>query len=364
MKNLPRKRVNSKVFNNMKITLSGLAELVEGELRGAPDKIIRGAAPFEKATGEEITYAADVKFIKRISDSKAGAIIVPKNVDAKAVNLICVQNPQVAFVKVLNLFFPPSRKCYGLNVPYYIGKNFVYGKDLSLGPFVVIQDNVTVGDRVTLHPHVVIGDNVTIGDDVEIYPNVAVLNRCQIGSRVTIHAGTVIGSDGFGFAPDGEIYHKIPHTGFVQIDDDVEIGAGNTIDRATFGRTWIQKGVKTDNLVHIAHNVVIGEHTVLVAQVGISGSVSIGKHAILAGQAGITGHLEIGDNAIVGPQAGVTKSIPSGEVVSGSPEMPHKIWLRIQRIIPRLPELKKKIEELEKRLEKIEKNEPDEKPVK
>jgi UDP-3-O-[3-hydroxymyristoyl] glucosamine N-acyltransferase len=224
-----------------------------------------------------------------------------------------------------------------------------------MAPFVAIQDNVTLGNRVRLHPNVVIGDDVTIGDDVQIYPNVTVLDRCRIGSRVTIQAGTVIGSDGFGFAPDGKVYHKILQTGIVQIDDDVEIGAGNTIDRATFGRTWIQKGVKTDNLVHIAHNVTVGENTVLVAQVGISGSVKIGKHVVLAGQAAVAGHLEIGDDVIVGGRGGVSKSIPSGQIVSGAPHMPHRVWLKVQRIIPRLPELKKKIEDLEKRLKKIEK---------
>ena len=157
-------------------------------------------------------------------------------------------------------------------------------------------------------------------------------------------------------SPDGKHYHKIPHTGIVQIDDDVEIGALNAIDRATFGRTWIQRGVKTDNLVHVAHNVTVGEDTLLVAQVGIAGSAVIGRHAVLAGQAGITGHITIGDNAVVGPQAGVGRPVPDGEVVSGSPEMPHKLWLRVQRIIPGLPELKKKLSELEKRLKKVEEN--------
>jgi UDP-3-O-[3-hydroxymyristoyl] glucosamine N-acyltransferase len=171
---------------------------------------------------------------------------------------------------------------------------------------------------------------------------------------VIIHAGTVIGGDGFGFAPDGKMYHKIPQTGIVQIDDDVEIGAGNTIDRATFGKTWIKKGVKTDNLVHIAHNVVVGEHTVIVAQTGISGSATIGRHVILAGQSAVVGHVEVGDNVIVGARGGVSKSLPAGQVVSGAPEMPHKTWLRVQRVIPRLPELKKKIDELEKRLSRLE----------
>jgi UDP-3-O-[3-hydroxymyristoyl] glucosamine N-acyltransferase len=210
----------------------------------------------------------------------------------------------------------------------------------------VIGNNVTVGHRITLRPNVVVGDNVVMGNDVRIYPNVTILERCTIGNRVIIHAGTVIGSDGFGFAPDGKKYYKIPHTGIVRIDDDVEIGAGNTIDRATFGKTWIKRGVKTDNLVHIAHNVTVGEDSVLVAQVGISGSVTIGKNAILAGQAGVAGHLILGDDVTVVSQAGVAKSVPSGETVSGSPAITHRQWLRMQRILPKLPELKKHGESL------------------
>jgi UDP-3-O-[3-hydroxymyristoyl] glucosamine N-acyltransferase len=194
-----------------------------------------------------------------------------------------------------------------------------------------------------------------MGDGVVIYPNVTIQARCVVGNRVIIHAGTVIGSDGFGFVPDGKCYHKIPHTGIVQIDDDVEIGANNTIDRGTFGKTHIGRGVKTDNLVHIAHNVRVGENTVLVAQVGIAGSVTIGKNATLAGQVGVAGHLTIGDGAIIGPQTGVGKPVPNGQIVSsGIPEMPHRMWLRVQRMIPKLPELGKRLAGLEKKFKRLE----------
>jgi UDP-3-O-[3-hydroxymyristoyl] glucosamine N-acyltransferase len=205
----------------------------------------------------------------------------------------------------------------------------------------------------------VIGDNVTIGDDVRLYPRVTVLERCRLGHRVIIQAGSVIGSDGFGFAPDGDIYHKIPHTGIVQIDDDVEIGAGNTIDRGTFGMTHIQKGVKTDNLVHIAHNVTVGENTLLVAQVGISGSTTIGRHVVLAGQVGVAGHIHIGDHVMVAGQSGIASDVPAGQILSGSIAMPHKTWLRVQRTIPRLPELRKQVSALEKRLRSLENGEND-----
>jgi len=194
---------------------------------------------------------------------------------------------------------------------------------------------------------------VVIGDDSVLGPNVTIMERCRIGRRVKINAGTVVGSDGFGFVPDGDIHIKIQHTGIVQIDDDVEIGANSAIDRGTFGKTHICRGVKTDNLVHIAHNVRVGEDTLIVAQVGIAGSTTIGRHAILAGQAGVGQHLTIGDNAIVGPQAGVAKSIDPGAVVSGTYAMPHAIWLRLQRILPGLPAFVKRFERLEKRLKAL-----------
>jgi len=338
----------------MEITLSRIAGVVEGEIKGDLTKKIHDVAPFDDANENDITWAGSAKYLKKIEETDAGAVIVPRDFKWLSKTIVRVDNPQVAFAKVLGLFYPPSQTKTGISSKACIGENFVCGKNNSIAPFVMIKNNVTLGDDVTLHPGVVIGDNVAVGSNVLIYPNVTVLERCIIGSRVTIHAGSVIGSDGFGFAPDGKKYQKIPQIGIVQIDDDVEIGACNTIDRATIGKTWIRQGVKTDNLVQIGHNVTVGENTVLVSQVGISGSVTIGNHAILAGQVGVSGHLAIGDNVTVGAQSGIAKSIPKGETVSGSPEMPHRLWLKVQRIIPRLPALKKKISEIEKRLNKIE----------
>jgi UDP-3-O-[3-hydroxymyristoyl] glucosamine N-acyltransferase len=235
-----------------------------------------------------------------------------------------------------------------------IGRGFACGSDIRIAPRVVIADRVTVGDRVVLHPGVFVGSGVVLGNDVEIFPNVTILEKCRIGNRVKIHAGTVIGSDGFGYAPEGGAYRKIPHTGTVEIGDDVEIGALNTIDRATFGTTRVKRGVKTDNMVHIAHNVTVGEDSIIVAQVAIAGSVTIGRHAVIAGQAAVSGHVTIGDDVTVGPRAGVTRSLSDRAVVMGGPEMPHKLWLRVQQVIPKLPELKKKLLDLEKRLNRIE----------
>jgi UDP-3-O-[3-hydroxymyristoyl] glucosamine N-acyltransferase len=340
----------------MELPVHKIAELVRGEVVGDGDFIIRGVAPFENAGPDDITFAASARYKKRVDETRAAAVIVTHEVCESKKILVRVENPSLALAKVSTLFHPVCHPMVGISQEAYVGKGFKCGIDVSVYPCAFIGDDVTLGDRVTLYAGVVVGNGVVIGDDVVVYPNASILERCQIGSRVVIHAGSVIGSDGFGFASDGNRYYKIPQIGIVRIDDDVEIGACNTIDRATFGRTWIKRGVKTDNLVHIAHNVVVGEDTVLVAQVGISGSVTIGDRAILAGQAGVAGHLTIGNGVTVGPQAGVGRSVPDNQIVSGSPEMPHRLWLKVSNIVPKLPEMKKKLKELERRIEKMEKD--------
>lgn len=338
----------------MDVSLAKIAQIIGGEIEGDSRKRIRAAVPFEDAKGDAITYAEGKKQIKMIGQSEAGAIIVPSSVTGISADIVRVDNPKVAFATVLRFFYPRLKPDPGIDHRAHVGHGSKCGENVSIGAMVYVGNNVQMGARVILHPGVVVGHNVTIGDDVEIFPNVTVMDRCTIGSRVTIHAGTVIGSDGFGFAPDNESYHKIPHRGIVQIDDDVEIGAGNTIDRATYGKTWIKKGVKTDNLVHIAHNVIVGENTILVAQVGIAGSATIGKHVILAGKCAIAGHISLGNNVIIGGKAGIGKSVPDGQVVSGTPGMAHRLWLRVQRVIPLLPEMKRNLDRMEKRLKQLE----------
>jgi UDP-3-O-[3-hydroxymyristoyl] glucosamine N-acyltransferase len=268
-------------------------------------------------------------------------------------NQVAVDHPMVAFARVVRLFHPDPVPVDRIHPRAVLGRDLQSGRQVDVGPCAVIGDRVRIGNRVRIGAGVVLGDDVSIGDDVILHPNVTVLDRCRIGNRVVIHSGTVIGSDGFGFAPDGKTYHKQPHTGIVRIGDDVELGANNSIDRATFGETRIGCGVKTDNLVQIAHNVQIGDNTVVVSQVGISGSVSIGENVILAGQAGIAGHLEIGDGAIIGPRAGIAKDVLPGQVILGAPQMPRNKWLRVQRIVSMLPELKKRLEKAEKRIRKL-----------
>ncbi|MDY6791403.1 MAG: UDP-3-O-(3-hydroxymyristoyl)glucosamine N-acyltransferase [Thermodesulfobacteriota bacterium] len=338
----------------MEILLSEIAILVEGRVEGDRNKKICGVAPLESATDDDLTFVDRAKLTKKISTTKAGAVIVPLDVETASNNIVRVKNPRVAFAKVMNLFYPISKPKTGINPGAHLGENLICGEKVSIAPFAVVGDNVTIGESAVLHSSVFIGDNVTIGNNTQIYPNVTILERCVIGNRVIIHAGSVIGSDGFGFAPDGEKYYKVPQTGIVQIDDDVEIGAGNTIDRATFGKTWICRGVKTDNLVHIAHNVTVGEDTVIIAQTGIAGSSTIGRHAAISGQVAIVGHITVGDHVQIAGKAGVTKSVASGEIVSGTPAIPHRLWLRVQNIIPKLPEIKNKIRTIEKRLKIIE----------
>jgi UDP-3-O-[3-hydroxymyristoyl] glucosamine N-acyltransferase len=238
----------------------------------------------------------------------------------------------------------------------FVHKSARIGEDVSIYPFVYVGEEAVIGNHTTLYAGVFVGDRVRIGNGTVIHPNVSILHDCVIGDEVIIHAGSVIGSDGFGFVRDGQINVKIPQMGYVQIDDQVELGANNTIDRAALGKTWIKRGVKTDNLVQIAHNVVIGEDTVIVAMTGISGSVNIGREVVIGGQVGINDHITIGDRAMIGSQSGVVKSVSPGQVVSGSPSMPHRLWLRTARVIPRLPEMYDRLRRLEKKVEELEKS--------
>lgn len=337
-----------------KVTIEHIAGLVNGKVEGDSRLEVAGVRPFDEAGADDITCALSAKYTKMLSGTSAGAVIVPMDAPSADATLVRVTNPDAAFARVIALFYPPAPFVSGIAPGVFVGVDFVFGENVSISSGVVVGNNVRLGSNVRLMPNVVLGDNVVIGSDVVVYPNVSILERCEIGDHVIIHAGTVIGSDGYGFAPDGEKYIKKPQTGIVRISSNVEIGANNTIDRAAFGQTWIKSGVKTDNLVHVGHNVVVGENTLLVAQVGISGSTTIGKHVILAGQAGVRDHVSIGDYAIVGPKTGVAKSIGPGQVMSGTPAMPHSLWLRVQRVISNLPGMAKDIRSLNKRVKKLE----------
>lgn len=338
----------------MELTVEEIARMVSGRVEGDGGLRITGVSAFDRANAEQLTFANTREYLETLHRTQAGAVLVPEDAPKADKVLIRVTDPYLALGKVSTFFHGTPETTPGISSGAFIGTNFVFGKDVSIYPGVFIGDDVSLGNGVIVYPGVFLGNGVRIGDDTVIHPNVAVLDRCRIGNRVIVHAGSVIGGDGFGFAPDGDHYQKIAQIGSVRIDDDVEIGVCNAIDRATFGETWIQRGVKTDNLVHVAHNVVVGEDTLLVAQVGISGSVTIGHHCILAGQAGISQHLRIGNGVTVGPQAGVGKSIPDGQVVSGSPSIPHRRWLRVAKMMTQLPDMKKQLRDLQKRLDRLE----------
>jgi UDP-3-O-[3-hydroxymyristoyl] glucosamine N-acyltransferase len=338
----------------MKLSLGEIAALFGGVVRGNSEHQISGVAPFERAGQDQITLAGSAAYWNNLDRTRAGAVIVPPGVECGHINAVEISNPQIAFTKLINTFADKKASVAGISRQAVIGRNFSCGQGVRIWPGVVIADNVTLGDQVVIYPGVFLDDGVTVGNEVEIHANVSVLWGCVIGDRVIIQAGTVIGSDGFGYKRDGDQYLKMTHTGIVQVDDDVEIGANNTIDRGTFDKTWLKSGVKTDNLVHIAHNVTVGENTIIVAQSAIAGSVVIGTNVIVAGQAGISDHLRIGDHAIIGPQAGIAKSVAAGDVVSGTPGIPHKLWLKTHSLLTRLPDLNKKVKALEKKVAELE----------
>jgi UDP-3-O-[3-hydroxymyristoyl] glucosamine N-acyltransferase len=343
-----------KVPFTKQMELIEIAQMVNGEVQGDSACTVTDGAPFESAGPEEITYAIKPAYLKALDTTHAAAVLVPKAMAGAPRNLVIVENPYFAFAKVLQHFHPPTYPDRGVSAAAHIAVDVVMGVGVHVGPGAVVCERVVMGDGVTIYPHVWIGPDVVLGDDVVVYPNVTIYGRSRIGNRVIVHAGCVIGGDGFGFAPDPQgRYHKIPHTGFVQIDDDVELGANTTIDRGTFGRTWIQRGVKIDNLVMVGHNVQVGQDSVLVSQVGISGSTTIGKNAVLAGQAGLAGHLTIGDGVTIGPQAGIGKSVVDGEIMTGSPALPHRLWLRVQSIVARLPEFRSRVIKLEQQVAQL-----------
>ena len=335
-------------------SLKELAEYLGGRVIGDENATVRGLAGLDEAKPGEITFLANPKYAAKVAVTRATAVILPPTCDGHGRNVIEVANPYLAFAKLLTLFHVRPVTPRGVMEGAFIGSGVVMGNGVTVFPGAYVADSVKMGDRVVLHPGVVLYEGVEIGDDVTLHAQVTVRERCRIGNRVTIHSGTVIGSDGFGYAPDGKGWYKIPQIGIVVIEDDVEIGANAAIDRAALSVTLIRRGTKIDNLVQIAHNCEIGENCMIVSQVGISGSTKLGEHVTLAGQVGVAGHLEIGANTMVGAKSGVPGNLPAGQIFSGIPVVPHKEWLRVSNIIPRLPEMRKTLTALEKRVAELE----------
>jgi len=339
----------------VELLLSRIAREVGGKIIGDDTVSITGVNSLDEAESGDISFFADKRFKESLKKTKASAVIVTEESDLYDGSQVVVSNAALAFAEVVRLFAPPLPRHPGISERAIVHENSRIGKNASIYPMAYVGNGAEIGDETVIFPGVFVGDRVKIGNRSVIYPNVTILEDCRIGNDVIIHAGVVIGGDGFGYVKDGSRSVKIPQIGIVQIDDHVEIGANSCIDRAALGRTWLKRGVKVDNLVQVAHNVVIGEDSLVVAQVGFSGSINVGREVVIAGQVGIVDHLEIGDRAMIGPQSGIAKSVLPGEVLSGTPAMPHRLWLKTSSMVKRLPQLNEGLKDLEKRIKVLEK---------
>ena len=370
----------------MQLNLSEIARLIGADYAPPPDPPIIGVASLEEAKEGDITFLMGKKDLQRAMETKASAMIVPLSFEeasfkkasfekasldetgsseagfdeANAGNLgiphLRSENPFYSFTMVMSLFSPPPEESLqrGVDERSIIGKNATIGKDVYVGAYSIIGDRAKIGDRTVIYPQVFLGDESIVGDDCIIYPQVSIYSKVEIGCKVIVHSGAVIGSDGFGYLEKDGKRHKIPQIGRVVIEDEVEIGANTTIDRATLGKTKIEKGTKIDNLVQIGHNTVIGSDTVIAGMVGISGSVVVGPNVTLAGQVGVSDHVEIGEGVIAGGQSGISKSVPPKTVVFGSPAGPFREEKRRIASLRMLPELFKTVDELKKRVKELE----------
>jgi UDP-3-O-[3-hydroxymyristoyl] glucosamine N-acyltransferase len=338
----------------MKFTAAQIAGILEGEVVGNPEAEVFKLSKIEEGTEGSLTFLANPKYINYIYSTQATVTIVNNTFEPEqeiTTTLIKVEDAYKSFSKLLEYYNQVKLMKSGIEQPSVISEGVTYGSDLYLGSFCYVGKNVTIGNNVKIYPNSFIGDNVTIGDNCVFFAGVRIYSETVIGNRCTIHSGTIIGSDGFGFAPQEDgTYVKVPQIGNVIIEDDVEIGACTTVDRATLGSTIIRKGVKLDNHIQVAHNVEIGENTVIAAQTGIAGTTKIGKNCLIGGQVGFAGHLVIGDGVKIQAQSGIGKNLEAGEVVQGSPAFNYGDFAKsfvhfrnLPKIVTDLEELKNKI---------------------
>ena len=335
-------------------SLQQLVDLVGGQLRGNPDVEIFRVAPIDRALDGDITFLSNPKYLQHLKNCKASAVIVAPGVEVPEINLVFSRNPYLAFAKILTYLHPSGQTNTGVMLGAHVADSAEIDATATVYPGCVVGERVKIGAGTVLYPGVVIYADVMIGRDCILHAQAIVREGCHLADRVILQPSAVIGSDGFGFAPDGSSYYKIPQVGIVILEDDVEIGACSCIDRAALGETRIRRGTKLDNLVQIGHNVEVGEDCIIVAQGGIAGSSKIGNHCTFGGQAAIAGHLTVGDNVMIGGRGGATGNVEANQVLSGLPLMPHKQWLRSTMTLPKLPEMRKDIQQLKKRLEELE----------
>jgi UDP-3-O-[3-hydroxymyristoyl] glucosamine N-acyltransferase len=340
-------------------TLSELAQQAGGRVVGDGRIVIHKVASIEEAGPGEITFIANPRYQALLASCKASAVIVGPGMVLESPSerrkaYLEAADPYVAFAKILQLFNPSASCREHISSQASIDPAADLEAGVTVFPHVFVAKGTRVGARTVLYPGVFLGEHVQVGQDCVLHPNVVVRDGCRIGSRVVLHAGVVIGSDGFGYAGEGAQRVKIPQVGIVELEDDVEIGANTTVDRATLGRTIISRGVKIDNLVQIAHNVVVGENSIIAAQAGIAGSTRIGKDVMLGGRVGIINHLTIGDGARVGPGSGILQSVPPGVMrSSGLHAAPHREWLKVVTLLPQLPRLWSAVRNLEKKVSEL-----------
>lgn len=335
-------------------TLAELAALVDGQVRGDSSLKVSALNGIEYAGPGEITFILQAKQVEALTECGATACLVPEDVTEASLPVIAVARPELAAALIHNHLLEEPFTAKGVHPTAVVGEGCSIPQQVIIGPQACLGDRVQLGERVTIHPGVVIGDDVTIGDDTILHANVTVAGRCTIGSRVILHHGAVIGSDGFGFVTDARGFHiKKPQVGTVRIDDEVEIGANACVDRAAFGTTWIKAGARIDNLVMVAHNVVVGENSVLVSQVGIAGSTTLGRNVVLGGKVGVNGHVTLGDGVMAAAMSGVHNDQPDGAVIGGAPAFDAKKWARATAAYTRLPEVVKEVRRLKREVERL-----------
>ena len=337
----------------MVFTAGQIAGILEGEIEGNPEVAVHKLAKIEEGEKGSLTFLANPKYTSYIYTTRASITIVNKDFTPEQhldTTLIKVDDAYESFSKLLEYYNQVKNTKVGIESPVYMSKSIAYGDDLYLGAFSYLGNNVNIGNNVKVYPNVYVGDNVQIGNNVVIFAGAKIYSESVIGDNCVIHSGVIIGADGFGFSPNknGE-FQKVPQTGNVILEDNVDVGAGTTIDRATLGSTILRKGVKLDNQIQIAHNVEIGEHTVIAAQTGIAGSAKIGKHCMIGGQVGIVGHITIGDNVKIQAQSGIGRNVKDNEVLQGSPALNYGDFNKSYVHFKNLPQLIKKIDKLEKK---------------
>jgi UDP-3-O-[3-hydroxymyristoyl] glucosamine N-acyltransferase len=341
-----------------RISVADIARLVKGEVVGDGQLQVSGFSGIKEAKSHELSFLGNPKYEPLLQDTQAGAILVPRQISCPGKTLIRVDNPSLSFTQVLNFFLKeaPDYKPRGIHPTAVIAPGAKLGPNVAVGANTVIEEGVVIGEGSIISAQCYVGHETHLGQHCLIYPQVVLREKVVLGDRVIIHSGTVIGSDGFGYIMADGKHAKIPQVGTVVIENDVEIGSNVTVDRARFDKTVIGEGTKIDNLVQIAHNVIIGKHCLVIAQSGIAGSTKLGNYVILAAQSGLVGHLELGDGSVVAAQSGLTKSLKAGEQVFGSPAEPIKEAFRIHAHLKRLDKYVETIKDLKKRIEELEKN--------